>query len=253
MKLQTKILAINAKLDYWDKFKPHLDKAGFDLSVIDNGEQALQKLNDNRYELVILDSSVPDIDYLQLIQQLKDISQVPVIVIDNSNEASEAIVSLELGADDYISAPVNPRELIARIKSNLRLVSEAEERVREHIDAESQKTGKSENVYSFGKWTIDRDKMQVLRDDDSIIDLTGAEYELLDALVMSSGQVLSRAQLFQLTRGEELEAFDRAIDILIARIRKKLDESSQKPVFLKTVHGTGYMLDAEVKQVTRPR
>lgn len=243
----TKILAVDENPEAWAEIISCLSKSGYDLLVTDNAEKAFSLLQDGSFKLVIVDSDVPDIDYLELIRQIKSICALPLITVSGDNDVINTVVALEVGADDFVGKPFETLELAARIKAHLRLVHDVEEKILENVEASAEK--KDDHLISFGYWILDRNKMQVVRKKDrNPVDLTAGEYQLLEALVVSSGKVLSRERLFELTRHEKFEAYDRAVDTQIARIRKKLMDDSKNPKFIKTVRGTGYMLDIEAEK-----
>lgn len=246
MIIHTKILAIDADQQNWAKIGERLEKNGYDLLMAENAEEALQVLQQQqRVELVLVANNVLDIDYLELVKRIREDHSMPVIVVSERDDTIEEVVGLEIGAADFISKPFSYRELAARIKANLRLVHETEEKVLEKVQAGQDKI----SVIEFGRWVLDRNKMRVVEQKDKKpVNLTAGEYQVLEALVLSGGKVLSRERLFELTRDEDFEAYDRAIDIQIARIRKKLNDDSKHPKFIKTVRGAGYMLDVKIKK-----
>lgn len=244
MIVHTKILAIDADQQIWAGVQPRLEKNGYDLLIAKTTEEAFLILQQQRIELVLVSNNVLDIDYLELVKRIKDDYSVPVIIVSEQDDTIEQVVGLEIGADDFIGKPFEYRELAARIKANLRLVHETAEKVLEDVQAGQDHA----DMIEFGRWVLDRDKMRVLEQENKKpVDLTAGEYQVLEAMVLSGGKVLSRERLFELTRDEEFEAYDRAIDIQIARIRKKLKDDSKHPKFIKTVRSAGYMLDVKIK------
>jgi len=222
--------------------KNFLEEEGYRVVTSKNGAELIKVLNSTQPDLMLLDIILPDKDGLPLIQIVKDIKPIPIIVISDKDSTTDKVVGLEMGADDYLGKPFELVELSARIKANLRLVEMVEETVLEEgTEAESA------DVIAFGKWRLDRKKMQLLDESNKPAGLTSGEFQLLETLVLSPNQVLSREQLFDMTREGELEAFDRAIDIQIGRIRKKLGNDPDAPKYIKTVRGIGYMLVAETK------
>jgi len=223
--------------------KNFLEEEGYRVVTSKNGAELIKVLNSTQPDLMLLDIILPDKDGLPLIQIVKDIKPIPIIVISDKDSTTDKVVGLEMGADDYLGKPFELVELSARIKANLRLVEMVEETVLEEgTEAESA------DVIAFGKWRLDRKKMQLLDESNKPAGLTSGEFQLLETLVLSPNQVLSREQLFDMTREGELEAFDRAIDIQIGRIRKKLGNDPDAPKYIKTVRGIGYMLVAETGQ-----
>jgi two-component system phosphate regulon response regulator OmpR len=176
------------------------------------------------YDAVLLDVMLPDGDGMELCRALRAESSVPIVMLTARGEETDRIVGLELGADDYLPKPFNPRELLARVKAVLR---------RARPQAEPDRV-------VFGPVVIDRAGRQVLRDGVAR-PLTQHQYNLLLALAERPGRVLSRAQLMEIVRGEELEAFDRSIDVHISRIRAAIEADVKQPRLLLTVRGAGYV------------
>ena len=164
-----------------------------------------------------------------------------IIAINSKDAFVDRIISLEMGADDCLTKPFELRELSARIKAVLRRTKQ------EKIPSNDTATGsiaKADRIY-FNGWVLDRQKYQVFDGDDIAAELTSGEFKLLEAMLISPNRVLSRERLFELTRPGNFEAFDRAIDIQIGRIRKKINDNSRNPVLIKTIRGVGYMFAGE--------
>ena len=178
-------------------------------------------------DAVILDVMLPDGDGLAGLRQLRAGSDVPVIMLTARGEDTDRIVGLELGADDYLPKPFNPRELVARLAAVLRRRAPAPTR----------------QVLRFGDLEIDRDERSV-RVGGAARPLTGHQFEILWALAESAGRVLSRAQLMERVRGEDLDPLDRSIDVHISRIRLAIEEDPQRPARIVTVRGAGYVFSA---------
>lgn len=240
MNYKATILAVDNDRATQTIVKDFLEEEGYRVVTSKHGAELTKALRNSQPHLVLIDIVLPDKDGLILIPQIKDTHPIPVIVISDKDSTTDKIVGLEIGADDYLGKPFELRELSARIKANLRLVDMVEETT---LD-ENTKVEEAD-VIKFGNWCLDRKKLQLLDETNKNIGLTMGEFELLEALVMSPNQVLSRERLFDLTRNGDLTAFDRAIDIQIGRIRKKLGDGPEKQQYIKTVRGVGYMLVAE--------
>lgn len=207
--------------------------------VICAGSEAeLDALLSQKYDVVLLDLVLPDSEGFSLIQKLRAQSNAPIIIVSGKSDTMEKIVGLEMGADDYLTKPFEMRELSARIKAVLR-------RVREHSHPANAATDDTKIL--FGDWQMDRAQYQVFDTSGQSADLTTGEFQLLEALVMAPGRVLSREQLFDLTRSGNFDVYDRAIDIQIARIRKKIGDNAKDGQMVKTVRGIGYMFTGDVK------
>lgn len=212
-----------------------LEDQGYEVLTGNNGKDLLEKIQAVRVDVILLDLMLPDGDGLNLLARLRDYTKAPVIVVSGKDDPTDKILGLEMGADDYIGKPFEMRELYARIKAVLRRVHSEADTAREH-------GGKQDaECLSFGPWTMDRATFSVTRNDGESANLTAAEFRLLEILLNSAGRVLSRDQLFELGRGQDYQSYDRAVDIHIARLRKKLGDDPKAPHFIKTVRGVGYM------------
>jgi DNA-binding response OmpR family regulator len=202
----------------------YLGEAGYRVSRAATGAAALGALRRDAFDGVILDLTLPDMDGLEVCRALRESSDVPVLMLTARGEAMDRVVGLELGADDYLPKPFEPRELLARLRAILRRRSAA---------------GKSD-VLRFGRLEIDRDA-RVVRLDGAEKPLTANQYALLVVLAENAGRVLSRDAIMDLLKGETLEAFDRSIDVQISRIRALIEDDPKAPRRILTVRGAGYV------------
>lgn len=192
-------------------------------------------------DIVLLDLTLPDAEGLTLIANIRRSSTARIIIVSGKTDTTEKIVGLELGADDYITKPFEMRELSARIRAVLRHNSE----IKEDVSVRQDEAVKAEKIY-FNGWCLDRTQYQLFDAQQKSANLTTGEFKLLEALIMAPHRALSREFLFELTRdGESYDSFDRAIDIQIARIRKKMNDNAQDAALIKTVRGVGYMFCGE--------
>jgi DNA-binding response OmpR family regulator len=182
---------------------------------------------------------MPGEDGLSLTRFLRESMQLPIILLTARAEETERIIGLEIGADDYVVKQFSPRELVARIKAVLRRVSEA-------VGSDSGKAGG--DVYQFGEWQL-VDAERALHRGSQIIDLSFGEHQLLLALVRHPRQVMSRDRLLDLVRGRDADVFDRSIDNLISRLRRKLEDDSREPQWIRTVWGGGYSFAGDVRRL----
>jgi DNA-binding response OmpR family regulator len=182
---------------------------------------------------------MPGEDGLSLTGYIRATSKIPVILLTARAEETDRIVGLELGADDYVTKPFSPRELLARLKAVLR-------RAGDGYPGDFVKAPYARN-YSFGPWTLRTGERELADGEGVIIPLSTGEYNLLLALVTHPRRVLSRDQLLDLSKGTDFSPFDRSIDNHISRLRKKVEENPSDPVLIKTVWGGGYMLASEVR------
>jgi DNA-binding response OmpR family regulator len=202
----------------------YLGAAGFELAWVSSGAAALERLARQSYDALVLDLTLPDIDGLEVCRELRKRHDTPVLMLTARGEPMDRVVGLELGADDYLPKPFEPRELLARLKAILRRA----------------RSSRRSSLATFGRLEIDRDARAV-RLDGVEKPLTSLQFELLVALAENAGRVLSRDALMDLVKGQPLEAFDRSIDVHVSRIRAAIEDDPKKPRRLITVRGAGYV------------
>src|SRR5262245_204195 len=220
-----------------------LSRNGCRVTTAAGGKDMRRALADWRIDLVVLDLMLPGEDGLALCRKLRADSVLPVIMLTAMREDIDRIVGLEVGADDYLPKPFNPRELLARIRAVLRRAGAAAA----HTPAGSD-GGASPPLLRFGGWRLDPQGRRLTDSSGADIDLTGGEFDLLLALAGRPGRVLSREQLLDLTRGREVAAFDRSIDSQVSRLRRKIETDPSRPALIKTVRGGGYVFTPSVKR-----
>jgi DNA-binding response OmpR family regulator len=208
-----------------DMLFEYLGQAGFGVTVASRGAVALEKLGEAAYDAVVLDLMLPDMDGLDVCRQLRARDDTPVLMLTARGDAVDRIVGLELGADDYLPKPFEPRELVARLRAIMR------RRVR---------GSGGERALHFGRLELDG-AARAVRLDGKPCDLTGYQFDLLVALAKNAGRVLSREVLMDLVKGEEFESFDRSIDVHISRIRALIEDDPKKPRRIITVRAAGYV------------
>ena len=209
--------------------------AGFGINVtgVTDGTAMAVELEKYPYDLVILDLMLPGEDGLSLCRSLRTKSDIPILMLTARGEAMDRVVGLEVGADDYIVKPFEPRELVARIQSILRRSRAGRENVNQKKEAE------------FLGWRLDMILRQLVSPQQIVIPLSNAEFRLLAVLVEHPNRVLTREFLLDEARGRGMELFDRSIDILISRVRQKLNDDPRTPTLIKTVRGEGYLFDTK--------
>ncbi len=219
----TRVLIIDDDEKLTALLTEYLAQFGFMVQAVADPESGLRALKREPPELVILDVMLPDMDGFTVCRKLRETSRVPIIMLTARGDVMDRIVGLELGADDYLPKPFEPRELVARAQAVLRRGApvEGEERVR--VGALDL------------NWTTHSARLE-----GSLLPLTSAEFELLGLLVRNRGRVLSRERIMDETRGIDWEAYDRSIDVLVSRLRQKLGDDAKRPAFIRTVRGTGY-------------
>ena len=236
MTTATHILVVDDHADIRDLLKRFLEQHGYRVSCARDGREMKRLLEHSSIELIVLDLMLPGEDGLSLCRDLRTRSQLPVIMLTAMGEDMDRIIGLEMGADDYLAKPFNPRELLARIKAVLR---------RAHPN-HSEPEPATRN-YRFAQWQLDTARRELIDSQGLSISLSTAEFDLLKVFLQRPQRVLSRDQLLDLARGREAQAFDRAIDTLVSRLRRKLEPDAKNPEIIKTVWGGGYMLACEVE------
>ena len=236
------ILVVDDHQEIRDLVQRFLTDHGYRISTAANGIEMKKTLANSAIDLIVLDLMMPGEDGLTLCRNLRAESTIPVIMLTAMGEETDRIVGLEMGADDYLSKPFNPRELLARIKAVLRRAGSAQQRV--PLEA-------SESLTFLG-WTLHSASRELVDPQQVLIPLSTAEFTLLVAFVTHPGRVLSRDQLLDLARGRDTQAFDRAVDTLVSRLRRKLGDEPRQPKIIKTVRGGGYLFAPKVEKNNAP-
>lgn len=206
--------------------KEYLAPLGIELSARATARAGLDALADDSYDALILDVMLPDGDGFDVCRRVRGDSDIPILMLTARGDETDRIVGLELGADDYLPKPFNPRELLARLRAILRRRAPPGQR--------------SSGAWRFGRLEIDRDERAV-RVDGELRSLTAYQFDLLCELAQRAGSVLSRETLMERLRGDNLEAFDRSIDVHVSRIRNAIEDDPKKPRRVITVRGAGYV------------
>ncbi len=230
------ILVVDDHAQIREPLAKYLGKQGLRVTMADGAAQARKALAGNAIDLVVLDVMMPGEDGLSLCRHLRATGDTPVILLTAMAEETDRVVGLEMGADDYVVKPFNPRELLARIKAVLRRTTALP---RDHAGLKS-------GAVRFDRWTLEVDRRELVNDSGVAVPLSTAEFQLLSAMLERPRVVLSRDQLLDLTRGRDARAFDRSIDNQISRLRKKIESDPKDPQLIKTVWGGGYMLATDV-------
>ncbi|PZW48985.1 two-component system OmpR family response regulator [Humitalea rosea] len=230
------ILIVDDDREIRELLSKFLERQGFRIAAARDAREARRLWPLGRYHLVVLDLMLPGESGLDLARWLRSQSDVPIVMLTAMGEETDRIVGLELGADDYVAKPFNPRELLARIRAVLRRASG---------EAASAKEPPAKAIH-FAGWTLEPGRRRLLNPDDVEVPLTGGEYELLTVLVERPNRVLTRDMLMDLLRGRQAGPFDRAIDVAVSRLRRKLEDDGRNPTLIKTVRGGGYVLAATV-------
>jgi two-component system, OmpR family, phosphate regulon response regulator OmpR len=226
-----KVLIIDDDEKLRKLLKEYLEGNGFKVLTLADGSDVKKTLQKELPEMVILDIMLPGKDGLEVLKEIRMDHTVPVIMLTAKGDQTDRIVGLELGADDYLPKPFNPRELLARMKAVLRrVVPEDRDKVR----------NKEDTLLKAGGVTLNKAK-QTLLIEDKELELSSTEYKILEVLMRHPNVVFSRDQLMNLARGRDFMAFDRSIDVHISKLRAKLEPDPRSPIRIKTVWGAGYM------------
>jgi two-component system OmpR family response regulator len=230
------IIVVDDHEDIRTQLARYLTRNGMRASAANGGAELRELLKSAAPDLVVLDIMMPGEDGLALTRFLRANTDLPIILLTAMAEDTDRIVGLEVGADDYLTKPFNPRELLARIKAVLRR-SNAMPRPEPASDGES---------LAFDQWTLNTQRRELTGADGVAVALSTAEFRLLNVFLQRPGMVLNRDQLLDLTAGREAVPFDRAIDNQVSRLRKKIEADPKKPVLIQTVWGGGYKFTADV-------
>ncbi|MBB2180390.1 response regulator [Gluconacetobacter tumulicola] len=209
---------------------------GHEVSVASGGREMFAVLETASINLVILDLMMPGENGLELCAELRQKSQVPIIMLTAVDTPTDRVVGLELGADDYITKPFDQRELLARVKAVLR-----------RIEPMRQLTTQTRPLLLFGSWRLDIARRELRTAKNILIPLSGREFDLLLAFAERPHEVMSRDQLLDLAHGERHDAFDRSIDTQVSRLRRKLEPNAKDPAIIKTVRSGGYIFTLDVR------
>ena len=233
---QAHILLVDDDRDIRASLSEYLRRRGFRTSVASGGKEMDRVLETGSPDLVVLDIMMPVEDGLVICRRLQESCQVPIILLTALTDSADRIVGLELGADDYVTKPFDPRELVARIRSVLRRSQMLPRRQRQ-----------SRGRVRFDRWHFDFARKELVGDDDVAVRLSSGEHLLLVCLIEHAGLALTREQLLDLTRGREAQVFDRSIDNQISRLRRKVEADPKNPRIIVTQWGGGYAFAAEVE------
>jgi DNA-binding response OmpR family regulator len=234
---QTTILVVDDDPDICELLEDYLGDQGYAVVAVQNAGACRKALAEHQPDVVLLDVGLPGEDGLSLARHVREHHDVGIIMVSGAGETVDRIIGLEIGADDYLAKPFDPRELHARLKSVLRRYRHRPGQAA----AETDPAGSTARRITFGVGTLDMDRRQLLDADGREIPITAMEFELLKVFATRPNRPLSRDQLLNLTQNREWDPYDRSIDIRIARLRRKIEPEPDKPVFLKTVRGMGYM------------
>ena len=229
--MTNRVLIIDDDTKLRNLLREYLEENGFQVFSLEDGSGAMETIKNESPDIVILDVMMPGIGGLELLKEIDKAYNLPVIMLTAKGEEADRIIGLELGADDYIPKPFNPRELLARMRAVMRRIS-----------ADGEETAEKGNpgIIKAGGITLDRARQTVLMGDKEK-DLSSTEFKVLEVLMKSPNSVMSRDEIMNIARGRNFMAFDRSIDVHISKLRAKLETDPRYPRLIKTVWGAGYM------------
>ncbi|MBK8175533.1 MAG: response regulator [Rhodospirillales bacterium] len=239
------LLIVDDDREIRDLLSRFLGKHGFRVSLAVDGKEMRKALADRAIDLIVLDLMLPGEDGLSLCRRLRAEGSVPVIMLTAAGEEIDRIIGLEMGADDYLAKPFNPRELLARIRAVLRRSAGTPASL---LAAADEGEGTATTRVAFAGWRFDIDKRELLSPAGVLVALSTGEFALLAAFVSHPQRVLSRDQLLDLARGRDAQPFDRSIDVQVSRLRRKIEDDPREPTLVKTVRGGGYLFAPEVSR-----
>ncbi|HET8997366.1 MAG TPA: response regulator [Acetobacteraceae bacterium] len=233
------IMVVDDDREIRDLLGRFLEKHRLRVTTVRDAREARRAWTNGHYQLIVLDLMLPGESGLDLARWLRSVSDVPIVMLTAMGEETDRIIGLELGADDYVPKPFNPRELLARIRAVLRRAG----------DAPAARHEAGSRPLRFADWTLEPARRRLLNPEGAEVALTGGEYDLLLALAERPNRVLTRDMLLDLLRGRQAGPFDRAIDVAISRLRRKLEDDGRNAQLIKTVRGGGYVLAASVERL----
>ncbi|MFP4062015.1 MAG: response regulator [Halochromatium sp.] len=225
---RTQVLVVDDDASLRELLQDYLQREGFKVSGVPDGVALFERLAARKPDIIILDLMLPGDDGLTIARRLRQQTQMPIIMLSARGDEIDRIVGLEVGADDYLAKPFNPRELLARIRAVLRR------------PAHNGNDGASAGQFSFGPYRLEPASRRLTRDGERIA-LTGSEFDLLRIFAEHPNRVLDRDRLLDLLKGYERNPFDRSIDVQVARLRAKIEPDKKAPCYIRTVWGRGYI------------
>jgi two-component system, OmpR family, response regulator len=238
METMPHILVVDDDREIRELLARFLERNRFRVTAVRDGREARRAWPMGHYQLVILDLMLPGEGGLDLARWLRGQADVPIVMLTALGEETDRIIGLELAADDYVTKPFNPRELLARIRAVLRRT----------LDRPERRSEPPPRSIRFAGWTLEPARRRLLNPEGVEVALTGGEYDLLVALLDRANRVLTRDMLLDLLRGRQAGPFDRAIDVAISRLRRKLEDDGRNAQMIKTVRGGGYVLAVDVER-----
>lgn len=232
------ILIVDDELEIQRLTKRFLGQYDLRVSVAGSGDEALRALQEWNIDLVVLDVMLPGMDGFETCRMIRRTSRVPIIMVTAVRDDADRIMGLELGADDYMTKPFNPRELVARIRAVLRRAADR-----------AQGGTVSGSRVGFDGWALDLERRELRAPDGSLVTLSSGEFSMLQAFIRNPMTPLRREQLCDMVQGREQGAFDRSVDVQVSRLRRKVEADPNHPALIKTIRNVGYQFCAEVQPI----
>jgi DNA-binding response OmpR family regulator len=226
-RVNRKLLIVEDDASFGMIMAAYLDAGGYETTRVMNGREVFGRLERGRYDMILLERNLPDEDGLSIMRSLRARSDVPIVIVSARHGTSDRLAALEMGADDYIIKPFEPRELVARVRNIIRRY---------------RGTDRKTNLFRFAGWELDVDRHALRNGSGQSTVLTPAEFDLLLALAKNRGHVMSRGQLIDAIVHTEPPESERAVDVLMSRLRKKIEQDADDPKILLTIRGHGYRL-----------
>ncbi len=239
MNAPTQILVVDDDDDITSLLGDYLVRFGFQVHTAADGEQMRAQLAAHPIDLVVLDVMLPGPDGMALAKEVRQRSRVPIVMLTARTNPYDRVLGLELGADDYMGKPFEPRELVARIHTVLRRAAGGGAASNSQVE---------DDVVRFDGWELRRDERRLTSPSGLVVPLSNAEYRLLTTFLSMPRRIFSRDQLMERARGRAMETFERSIDLLVSRLRQKLSDDPRAPTMIRTVRGAGYIFDARSVQ-----
>jgi two-component system OmpR family response regulator len=232
------ILVVDDDREIRTLLRDFLEKNGFKATAVADGQETRRALARERFDLVVLDLMLPGESGLTICRELRQSSDIPIIMLTALGEEVDRVVGLEVGADDYLAKPFSPRELVGRIRAVLRRTLQ-----------QPRQPGVTDAAgFAFGDWYLDATTRTLTHADGAVVALSGAEYRLLAVLLENAPRLLKRAELLEIVRGRDFDPFDRSIDVRVSRLRQTLRDDARAPRIIKTVYGEGYIIGVPVER-----
>ncbi|KUM04414.1 response regulator [Chromobacterium subtsugae] len=236
MSQASRLLIVDDDPDLRDLLSDYLSRQGMVVAAVGDGDAMNRILAEQSFDILILDLMLPGTDGLTLCRDLRSRSSIPILMLTARGDELDRIIGLEMGADDYLPKPFNPRELLARVRSILRRVEE-------------KRSNSALRSLQFAEWRLELGAQHLVDSGGVVTPLSGGEFKLMQALAENPQRVMSRDQLMEAMNGKEAGPFDRTVDVMIGRLRRRLGDDAREPLLIKTIRSGGYMLACEVVSV----